>query len=400
MHPEGGPNCGHEPAEGQLYCPFHSPETSAADFAAHLAQLIEQDDFNWVGFLFPSDLDLSYTEAPELMLSFARINGTLSLAYGKFNQLKLDRALIKGDFDASHSQIREHVACEGLTINGRTDFSHSRVGTSDFSLAHFNQEADFVGMRLNDRGLFGMSIFEDKADFSYAFFNGEVRFQGTLFMDRCVFFRTRLGRASFSSTEMARISFSNADVREVILTGAIFPSDDVLDEERSAIYSEDFARAEGVYRALKQNLQSTGDYEAAGRFFIREMECRRRQLWQKHRFTSWFWYSIMKALCKYGESPPRIFVAVGLNLLVFAIFFALVGVKSADGVYSLFQLPPGGVGDMLWQACYLSIITFTTVGYGDLTPVVAGQALAAVESLFGVFLTAMFVVTFTRRLSR
>jgi hypothetical protein len=49
---------------------------------------------------------------------------------------------------------------------------------------------------------------------------------------------------------------------------------------------------------------------------------------------------------------------------------------------------------------YFSLITFATVGYGDITPTGIAKLLAATEGFFGVFMMSAFAVTFARKLLR
>jgi uncharacterized protein YjbI with pentapeptide repeats len=399
-NPEGGPPCNHAASPGKRFCPSHDPKATSESKLAQQTELIAQNDFRWSGFSIPLSIDLSNLNIDTLDFSLIALDGDLILENCYIRSMNLDRAMVKGELKLSHSTISEHLALEGFVLEGKADFSYTHLGVSDLSLSHFNSAADFSNALFSERCVFAITIFEDFVDFSYAVFQSEAHFQGTIFLKQANFYRSRLGRSSFSSTEMDDVSLASADLREVIFNGAVFPKDNRLVEERNAVYPEDYTRAEGVYRAIKQNLQSTGDYEGAGRFFVREMECRRRQLLQNGQWARWLWFGTMKWLCNYGESPPRVFIAVLGTIVTFGIIYAMTGVWGEEGSHSLFDLPMGGIGAILWRALYLSIITFTTVGYGDPRPSLAAQGPAAVEMVLGVFLTAVFVVTFTRRLSR
>ncbi len=399
-NPEGGPPCSHKAASGKRFCPSHDPQATPEARLAQQKELIAQRDFSWSGFAIPKTLDLSNLELGELDFSQTIMLGDLLLDHSRIQNLNLNRALVNGELKLSHSTIHEHLALEGFVVQGKVDFSHTHFGSADLSLSHFNSVVDFSYATFLERSIFAITIFEDFADFSYTVFEAEAHFQGTIFMKKALFYRSHLGRMSFANTEMEEVSLAGADIREVVFNGAVFPKDSRLVEERNAVYPEDYTRAEGVYRAIKQNLQSTGDYESAGRFFVREMECRRRQLLHNGQWMKWLWFSTVKWLCNYGESPPRVFIAVLGTILTFGIIYALLGIWGEEGSHSLFDLPAGGVGAILWRALYLSIITFTTVGYGDPRPAPEAQGPASVEMVLGVFLTAVFVVTFTRRLSR
>jgi hypothetical protein len=48
----------------------------------------------------------------------------------------------------------------------------------------------------------------------------------------------------------------------------------------------------------------------------------------------------------------------------------------------------------------LSVITFTTLGYGDVHPIGYSRIVASVEAIFGIFMTALFIFVFTRKMLR
>ena len=56
-------------------------------------------------------------------------------------------------------------------------------------------------------------------------------------------------------------------------------------------------------------------------------------------------------------------------------------------------------GDFL-DALYFSVVTFTSLGYGDIRPVGGARLLAGIESLLGVFAISLFVFVFCRRMIR
>lgn len=70
---------------------------------------------------------------------------------------------------------------------------------------------------------------------------------------------------------------------------------------------------------------------------------------------------VMGLLCGYGEKPDRV-IASSLSLMF--LYSALYG------VLGVLQVPQelAHRGLTFWDYIYFSIITFTTVGFGDLTP--------------------------------
>ena len=168
----------------------------------------------------------------------------------------------------------------------------------------------------------------------------------------------------------------------------------------------EFRECEAVYRQLKLNYQESGDYQRAGEFFVREMECKRAQmvvdkksLWQR------IWPALMYFGCGYGERPIWI-AAWGLGLIgLFAFIHGAFGLRDSAGSY---VMGPGidwipsvaGVGRWL-TAAYFSVVTFTSLGYGDLAPgPILGRFFAGLEAVLGIVLMSLFLICVVRKYSR
>ncbi len=127
--------------------------------------------------------------------------------------------------------------------------------------------------------------------------------------------------------------------------------------------------------------------------------------------------SLMYHLSKHGESLQRIGWRATQIILVAGVLYPLAGgiasdstntthefpggdVLAADSLSTTVSLAAGGLGEFLW-GLYFSVITFTTIGYGDLYPVgTAAKVLVGVESLSGAVLVALFVFVLGRRVAR
>lgn len=71
-----------------------------------------------------------------------------------------------------------------------------------------------------------------------------------------------------------------------------------------------------------------------------------------------------------------------------------------SSVGELVSVLAGGGQELLW-GLYFSIITFTTIGYGDLYPVGAwAKILVGIESLGGAILIALFIFVLGRQVAR
>lgn len=96
---------------------------------------------------------------------------------------------------------------------------------------------------------------------------------------------------------------------------------------------------------------------------------------------------------KYGESPVRVLSTSLAIILLWALIYQAMGIccnLDADkGTLELFE-----------TNVYFSVVTFTTLGYGDFSPPINGRLLASVQAMLGLFMTSLFLVTFVRKYSR
>ena len=103
-------------------------------------------------------------------------------------------------------------------------------------------------------------------------------------------------------------------------------------------------------------------------------------------YLLWAW--LLRLLCGYGEKPKRVIiwstsVIFGLALAYY-FWGSFVDTKSFA------------------NTLYYSVASFTALGYGQWAPQPTGwaQGMGAVEAVIGVFSMALFLVTFTRKMTR
>jgi tetratricopeptide (TPR) repeat protein len=151
-----------------------------------------------------------------------------------------------------------------------------------------------------------------------------------------------------------------------------------------------------LVRALRMYSRAVAAYEACGAYAdarrltyhaLRVKLARGRELGLPRRdrvelFVFW-------AVAGFGHRPGRVIGAAVLTVLAFAVaFWACGGVTAPDG------RPAATFAD----AVYLSGVTFTTVGFGDVLPAPHARPLALAEGAVGLFVTGFFVVVLANRL--
>lgn len=164
--------------------------------------------------------------------------------------------------------------------------------------------------------------------------------------------------------------------------------------ERNDLYQQ----AEEIYRHLRKVAELQGLFETAGRFFQKEMLVRRYQLplYSPRRIIS----KAVDLFCGYGEQPARVVIFSLLTIFFFSFIYFFVGISDGSQILRI-----GGdtfftdIGQF-FSCVYFSVVTFTTLGYGDLSPVGAARFFAAIEAFVGSFTLALFVVVFVKKMTR
>jgi hypothetical protein len=214
-----------------------------------------------------------------------------------------------------------------------------------------------------------------------------------------------LGRANLQEVHLTKAKLQGADLRMAKLQGAdlrgaylskaklylseIYRDTKLNDVDWGPKYvigdeeAGEFNFAEEMYRNLKQWHTESGIYDIAGEFYFREMTVGRKALkWWPNplpRALSKF----LSILCGYGEKPFRVVVSAAVVVFGMAAIYSI----------SALSFP---------SALYYSAASFTALGYGLWVSVPEGwvKALGAIEAIVGVFMMALFLITFVRKMTR
>ncbi len=154
------------------------------------------------------------------------------------------------------------------------------------------------------------------------------------------------------------------------------------------------AKTEGVetikisklYRDAKTCYMAGGDDTGARRSHINEFDTKLEAATHPNKIVLW----IYKLLCLYGESPLRVAISAIVVITACAMAYWFLGIN--DG-----EKPVHSIA----TSFYFSVVTFTTLGYGDYSPMPGiARLISSIEAITGLFLTSLFLVTFVRRFTR
>jgi len=276
--------------------------------------------------------------------------------------------------------IEEHGGPELLDLR-QADLREVDLSRLDLHGANL-MSANLQGTHLWQTNLRGASLLGadlQAAEVSLANLQGATLYRANL--EGAALSHANLQQADLRYAKLQGARLRAAHLRDTNLEGAKW-GDYVLGDEIRG----NFGGAASVYRALKQWHTDAGMYDIAGEFFFREMEARRKLAQKERRIPDLLALNAFRLLYGYGERPLLVAAWAAAVILGFALGHWLVGTVA------------GG----LWDALYYSAVSFTALGYGWAAEPQgwAGKFLGVGESLLGVFMMALFLVTFTRKMTR
>jgi hypothetical protein len=158
---------------------------------------------------------------------------------------------------------------------------------------------------------------------------------------------------------------------------------------RNAKFAKPTSQEEACRRA-KNGLEKNGNREDAGYHFYREMDGKRKQKPWYIRYPEWFFIQLIFG---YGVHPFRLMACwlgfVGLFAFIYILWHGIDPIAS--------QLKGNAtLADYVW----FSIATAVTPGYAGYKPIPDFKLVAGLEAIFGTFMWAAFIATFSRKYMR
>lgn len=269
-------------------------------------------------------------------------------------------------------------------------------------------------------------IFYKKADFSNFIFNGKIEFLNCKFLDEILF---------SDSTVNANLVMNNNYFEEKIINNKIFKNTDINCQSFELIGNTNLPRLDGISfsketKFILRDCHYTQNYNYIGKvnYTIAEIQAekihddknigyytyyeRKYNTIDRTDFGNYGEYLISKILnyiarelMGYGEHLSKFFLYTISIISIFAFLYMLIGVTTTSGEIIKFDIKSENsifeVLKMYIEFWYFSVITFSTVGFGDMTiNGIIGKLLVCFEVFIGITIQGTWAALIIKRIFR
>lgn len=185
--------------------------------------------------------------------------------------------------------------------------------------------------------------------------------------------RAHIHRANLRAATITSADFSRSTLSETEVTGVVYKRSEMR----------------GKYRGIRGVQSAHGDAifvrDAQDQDYIDTLALRWSGTWREHALLRpWRWID-------YGRSILRVAIAASVIAILFGLLYATTP--------SL--LKANGAADTPFTPFYYSIVTYTTLGFGDVVPAnLAGQIVVTIEVVFGYLTLGLLLAVLATKVAR
>jgi voltage-gated potassium channel Kch len=288
------------------------------------------------------------------------------------------------DADKGGDDIKERPENRARNEESMEGFELGHANLEDAYLMEANLSyANLTRVNLKDGHLFGINL------------KGSRLFKITLE-------RANLKEADLEGTDLLGANLNDSDLERVTWGETLrnHKEAEALEDQGDDIGARaKYVEAEEIYRNIRQRYEDAGTTDIAGGFFYWEMVMKRKQM--PFYSVLRFWSRLVDILCGYGELPHRIIGSSAGYITFNAVVYCLLGMQYGGEIFR-FSMDLGFMENLtiFGYSLYFSVVTFTTLGYGDFSPATWSRPFAALEAFNGAFMIALFILAFVKKMTR
>ena len=166
-------------------------------------------------------------------------------------------------------------------------------------------------------------------------------------------------------------------------------------------YRKSYEEASKVYSIIAKKMEENKLIDYASEYYYLSKCVENKALTGIDKIKS----TIYWLLCGYGERPTYALITSLEIIFAFAVLYMFTGLcidgvnVSYIGIFSG-EFPQRNMITDFMSCLYFSTVTFTTVGYGDITPINVSIFLSGVEMFLGLTMMGIWTATLARKITR
>jgi hypothetical protein len=314
-----------------------------------------------------------------------------------------DRCVWHADEEGKpEEELRDREPEDGERIDGVTISLTSLNETELFSDTRL-LDAEFHDVRLRYADFSGADL--RRAEFDSVDAYG-ASFKGANLEDAAIC-DSDLRRATLIAARLYQIDFSDTRVDRRTAFGPKVSYEQSIDEdqgENDADIDSHSEAATWTYRELETLFTRNADPVLTTKYFVREKDTRRKVAWKLGNYLRALKLEGSRWVMLYGTSPWRVIGSSAALILICALLYPTTGGIQETGAevaitYTVEEPTDTAVPVLITvflKSLYFSVVTFATLGFGDISPVGSlARFLAGAESLLGSLLLALLVYVLT-----
>lgn len=289
----------------------------------------------------------------------------------------------------------EDISFKETIFSKKVDFSGKKFSKyADFTGAKFLQKVNFRRAEFSEIADFMEAEFQQKSFFSQAVFTSDAFFKGTKFSGKTIFWNTCFKiRGNFTNAGFTGADLSNASLTNCSFENVTYNIKPIKWEKPEKWWH--FWNYHKLEKPIPPTnftgIETAGILAASNRQFVRDI--RDQQFLNQFKVYHPCKYKIWLYSCDCGRSFLRLFFVCLSVAIFFGFLYFFKGEKWFDNA-----------GEWNWiTAFYYSIVTFSTLGFGDIAPKLsssAGQLTVMLEVFLGYLGLVGLISIFANKLAR
>lgn len=224
-------------------------------------------------------------------------------------------------------------------------------------------------------------------------------------LKKCIFDSNKIESIYFSDCNLKSFSIIKSDISKLEfddefitkLNENTFFDKFISKDKNKSYYKNVYKSYKNIASQFESNriLNISGEYH----YLYKCSECKTLDGFSKFK-SRLFWI-----VCGYGERPTYALITSLEIILIFAIIYLFTGISIGGRIInyrlSWFSILEKKIilVDFL-ESLYFSLVTFTTVGYGDIIPTGTSIILSSIEMILGVTMVGIWTATLARKITR